>query len=103
MQEAFSLDTKDYLLRKREAVSSFCPSEALNSELSRFFSFLEQRLQRNPLSQNLGRQEFFGLTILVNEKVLSPRQDTECLVERFLLEEEMLREKQLCVLDLCSG
>nr|WP_298479956.1 peptide chain release factor N(5)-glutamine methyltransferase [uncultured Oribacterium sp.] len=103
IQEAFSLDTKDYLLRKREAVSSFCPSEALNSELSRFFSFLEQRLQRIPLSQILGRQEFFGLSFLVNENVLSPRQDTECIVERILLEEEKISEKQLSVLDLCTG
>ena len=103
IQEAFSLDTKDYLLRKREAVSSFCPSEALNSELNRFFSFLEQRLQRIPLSQILGRQEFFGLSFLVNENVLSPRQDTECIVERILLEEEKISEKQLSVLDLCTG
>lgn len=103
MQEAFSLDTKDYLLGKREAVSSFCPSEALNSDLSRFFSFLEQRLQRIPLSQILGRQEFFGLSFLVNENVLSPRQDTECIVERILLEEEKINEKQLSVLDLCTG
>lgn len=103
IQEAFSLDTKDYLLWKREAVSSFCPSEALNSDLSRFFSFLEQRLQRIPLSQILGRQEFFGLSFLVNENVLSPRQDTECIVERILLEEEKINEKQLSVLDLCTG
>lgn len=100
MQEAFSLDTKDYLLGKRE---SFCPSEALNSDLSRFFSFLEQRLQRIPLSQILGRQEFFGLSFLVNENVLSPRQDTECIVERILLEEENTSEKPLSVLDLCTG
>lgn len=103
MQEAFSLDTKDYLLGKRESVSSFCSSEALNSDLSRFFSFLEQRLQRIPLSQILGRQEFFGLSFLVNENVLSPRQDTECIVERILLEEENTSEKPLSVLDLCTG
>lgn len=103
IQEAFSLDTKDYLLRKREAVSSFCPSEALNSDLTRFFSFLALRLQRIPLSQILGRQEFFGLSFLVNENVLSPRQDTECIVERILLEEEKINEKQLSVLDLCTG
>ena len=127
IQEAFSLNTKDYLLRKREALSafyrkreaysvfnqksatgesadsSFWSSEALNSDLSRFFSFLEQRLQRIPLSQILGRQEFFGLSFLVNENVLSPRQDTECIVERILLEEENTSEKPLSVLDLCTG
>lgn len=127
IQEAFSLDTKDYLLRKREALSAFyrkkeaysvfnqkiapgesvdsllCFSGALDSALTHFFSFLELRLQRIPLSQILGRQEFFGLSFLVNENVLSPRQDTECIVERILLEEEKINEKQLSVLDLCTG
>ena len=127
IQEAFSLDTKDYLLRKREALSAFyqkkeaysvfnrkiapgesadsllCFSEALDSALTRFFSFLALRLQRIPLSQILGRQEFFGLSFLVNKNVLSPRQDTECIVERILLEEEKINEKQLSVLDLCTG
>lgn len=109
IQEAFSLDTKDYLLWKREAVSSFCPSEALDSGLTRFFFFLALRLQRIPLSQILGRQEFFGLSFLVNENVLSPRQDTECIVERILQEEREkgeegnTNEKQISVLDLCTG
>ena len=112
MQEAFSLETKDYLLWKREALSAFyrqreahsvfnqksapgesadsllCFSGALDSALTCFFSFLEKRLERVPLSQILGRQEFFGLSFLVNENVLSPRQDTECIVERILQEEK---------------
>ena len=156
MQEAFSLDTKDYLLGKREALSAFYrkreahsvfnqksalgesadslvySSGALDSALTCFFSFLEKRLERIPLSQILGRQEFFGLSFLVNENVLIPRQDTECIVERILLEETKEKrknggkrsgksedipgrsafpfaedantnEKQLSVLDLCTG
>ncbi len=127
LQEAFSLDTKDYLLGKREAVFtlyrkraeekpalsssrvtgdlalSSSADEEPDSDLNRFFTFLEKRLRRIPLSQILGRQEFFGLSFLVNENVLSPRQDTECIVERILLEEEKINEKQLSVLDLCTG
>ena len=125
MQEAFSLETKDYLLWKREALSAFyrkrealsalyqkstpeepadslsCFSGALDSALTCFFSFLEKRLERIPLSQILGRQEFFGLSFLVNENVLSPRQDTECVIERILEKEE--KNKELSVLDLCTG
>lgn len=126
LQEAFSLDTKDYLLGKREAIftlyrkraeekpalsssraagdlafSSAYANEDPDSALNRFFSFLEQRLQRIPLSQILGRQEFFGLSFLVNENVLSPRQDTECILERILGEEE--KKEELSILDLCTG
>ena len=125
LQEAFSLDTKDYLLGKREAVFtlyrkraeekpalsssrasgdlalSSCADEEPDSALNRFFSFLEKRLHRIPLSQILGRQEFFGLSFLVNENVLSPRQDTECIVERILGEEE--KKEELSILDLCTG
>jgi len=125
LQEAFSLDTKDYLLEKREAVFtlyrkraeekpalsssraagdlalSSSADEDPDSALNRFFSFLEKRLHRIPLSQILGRQEFFGLSFLVNENVLSPRQDTECIVERILGEEE--KKEELSILDLCTG
>ena len=126
LQEAFSLDTKDYLLGKREAVftlyrkraeeksvlsssriagdlafSSAYANEDPDSSLNRFFTFLEKRLHRIPLSQILGRQEFFGLSFLVNENVLSPRQDTECIVERILEEEE--KKEELSILDLCTG
>ena len=125
LQEAFSLDTKDYLLGKREAiftlyrkraeekpalsssraaghlVLSSCVDKEPDSALNRFFTFLEKRLHRIPLSQILGRQEFFGLSFLVNENVLSPRQDTECIVERILGEEE--KKEELSILDLCTG
>ena len=125
LQEAFSLDTKDYLLGKREAVFtlyrkraeekpalsssrvtgdlalSSSADEEPDSALNRFFSFLEKRLHRIPLSQILGRQEFFGLSFLVNENVLSPRQDTECILERILGEEE--KKEELSILDLCTG
>ena len=125
LQEAFSLDTKDYLLGKREAVFtlyrkraeekpalsssrvtgdlalSSSADEEPDSALNRFFSFLEKRLHRIPLSQILGRQEFFGLSFLVNENVLSPRQDTECIVERILGKEA--KKEELSILDLCTG
>ena len=104
LQEAFSLDTKDYLLLKREPIAR---GELMNSgqfyddlernvpfSLALFFSFLEKRIERVPLSQILGRQEFFGLSFFVNENVLSPRQDTECIIER-ILEEEKYRKRQV--------
>jgi len=43
-----------------------------------------QRLQRRPLSQVLGSQPFWTLDLIVTEDVLTPRADTETLVELVL-------------------
>lgn len=60
---------------------------------------LKKRGERIPLQQLTGEQEFMGISFLVNEHVLIPRQDTEVLVE------EALKQKRegMKVLDLCTG
>lgn len=58
-----------------------------------------RRRSRIPLQHITGVQEFMGLEFLVNEHVLIPRQDTECLVEevmRFLQDDSR-------ILDMCTG
>ena len=93
LQESFSLNTASYLLRKQE---SLCKAdrekvEAVGIEqteiLGKFHSFFEnfeKRRRRIPLAQILGRQSFYGLDFFVNEDVLIPRADTECLVDLVL-------------------
>lgn len=63
---------------------------------------LKQREQRVPLQYLMGECEFMGYDFYVDERVLIPRQDTECLVE---LAVESIREKstKVRVLDLCTG
>lgn len=41
-----------------------------------------RRLAREPLAYITGHREFFGLDLLVDKRVLVPRQETECLVEQ---------------------
>ena len=63
--------------------------EELLEELERA---LKQREQRVPLQYLMGECEFMGYDFYVDERVLIPRQDTECLVE---LAVESIREKKV--------
>jgi len=116
LQESFSLNTASYLLRKQELL---CKADREKVEaagieqteiLGKFHSFFEnfeKRRRRIPLAQILGRQSFYGLDFFVNEDVLIPRADTECLVD-LVLEDYADLAKQagsssLNILDLCTG
>ena len=93
LQESFSLNTAGYLLRKQELL---CKADRENVEaadieqteilgkLHSFFENFEKRRRRIPLAQILGRQSFYGLDFFVNEDILIPRADTECLVDLVL-------------------
>lgn len=61
----------------------------------------ERRAKGEPLSNIFGFVEFYGLRFDVNKKVLSPRMETEILVEEAI---KKIRECELkSVLDLCTG
>lgn len=62
-------------------------------------SDIEKRSRRIPLQHITGVQEFMGLEFSVNENVLIPRQDTECLVEEAI---ERLHSN-MRILDMCTG
>lgn len=69
------------------------------AEEEQYLSYIGERAKRIPLQHLTGEQEFMGLSFLVNEHVLIPRQDTEILVE------EVLREPHdgMRILDMCTG
>ena len=97
-------------------------NEILSEEQkNRYCDLIEKRKSRVPLQYLTGEQEFMGLPFYVNQDVLIPRQDTECLVEAVLkeLREACRRTKaseeiedaqekgtgteKVRVLDLCTG
>lgn len=116
LQESFSLNTADYLLRKQEPLckadrekveAAGIEQTEILGKLHSFFENFEKRRRRIPLAQILGRQSFYGLDFFVNEDVLIPRADTECLVD-LVLEDYADLAKQagyssLNILDLCTG
>lgn len=51
---------------------------------ARFESLIERRLSREPLSSILGRVDFMGLSFLSDDRALTPRMDSERLVEAAL-------------------
>ena len=67
--------------------------------VEQYTGMIDERAKHIPLQYITNEQEFMGLKYYVNQDVLIPRQDTECLVE------EAMREIQdgMAVLDMCTG
>lgn len=72
------------------------------STLTRWHTLLQKRLNGEPMAYLLGEQEFFGLRLKVDPRVLVPRADTETLVQWAL---ELLpgEDTHPVVLDLGTG
>lgn len=68
-------------------------------EEKRYSLMLEKRGQHIPLQHLTGVQDFMGLTFIVDENVLIPRQDTEILVEEVM---KNLHDG-MRILDMCTG
>ncbi len=61
------------------------PERALELEArERLASFLDRRLKREPMAHILGQREFWGMTFTVSSAVLTPRPDSETLIEAVL-------------------
>lgn len=80
----------DYVLARENLLSP--------RDTARYEELLTRRASGVPLQYLTREQNFCGLSLYVDERVLIPRQDTECLVE------EVLRDgARGALLDLCTG
>jgi len=78
------------------ADESLTPNEA-----ARFFSLARRRRDGEPIAYLTGVREFWGLSLLVTQNVMTPRPETETLVERALA--RLVPDRASHVLDLGTG
>lgn len=90
-EHVFEVNKTDYLLGRSE--------QADGEKFSTYQKLIERRAQHEPCQYILGKCNFCGIDLLVNENVLIPRQDTEVLVEEVL----NIMPKGAKVLDMCTG
>ena len=84
---------QDYLLTGKAEVPA--------ADAASYHALLERRMVGVPLQEITGSQNFYGYEIAVSPDVLTPRPETELLVELALKEMAGLAQPQ--VLDLCTG
>lgn len=82
--------------------------EEERKKVSLFQKYIEERRLRRPVQYITGVWTFMGLEFEVNEHVLIPRFDTECLVEEAVriigqLWKNGREQEEIRVLDLCTG
>ena len=77
--------------------------EAPGDFLDRYHRLLERRARREPVSLITGRREFWGLDFEVTSEVLTPRPETELLVEATLARIEEHDRAQPHVVDVGTG
>lgn len=90
--DVLRLNTKEYLLK----------SDFSDEEIGILQEVVEKLKKNMPLDKILGRKCFYGRDFVTNENVLSPRKETELLVEQSLKYLSKFQEKTR-VLDLCCG
>ena len=72
-------------------------------QVDRLGGLVGRRLEGEPLAYIVGRREFYGLDLEVDESVLVPRQETELLVETALEGMKSTRDAAARVVDVGTG
>ena len=91
-----------FTLKKPRSYLYTWPEASLEeNQLQQFSDLISQRRSGTPIAYLIGRQEFWSLSLQVNESTLIPRPETELLVEQTL---KLLPEHEpLTLTDLGTG
>ena len=94
LRHAFRWSVTDYVLARGEF-----PAPEFRE---RYAALIARRLQREPVSQIVGSREFWGLDFEVTRAVLTPRPETETVIEEALASHHD-REPPATIIDVCTG
>ena len=102
-ENVFHMNRSRYFLEKTAEIG-----EEEQRKVLLYNKYIEERCKHKPVQYITGIWTFMGLEFEVNEHVLIPRFDTECLVEqavRFIRQFRKNGQGKDCVrvLDLCTG
>lgn len=99
MSEVLNLSRTAYYMKQKDVMA--------DSDYEAYMTAIARRQTYEPLQYITGHAYFMGYDFMVNENVLIPRMDTECLVVEA---ESILKRKQnaeggqeLGILDMCTG
>jgi len=73
------------------------------ADAAQFAGMVARRAQREPLAYIVGHQEFYGLDLVVDRRVLIPRPETEHVVERALLTLKEIPHPEPVIADIGTG
>jgi release factor glutamine methyltransferase len=95
--------SKEGLTRPADAARLALLGWGFSSEyLGRFEKLIQRRIRREPIAQILGRKAFWSLDFYVNQHTLTPRPDSETVVEAALSLVER-KDSPIRLLDLGTG
>lgn len=78
--------------------------ELTSEQWQTFWNLVERRLQNEPVAYLTGHQEFYGLDLYVDRRVLIPRPESELLVETALdFTSSYITSKRLTIADIGTG
>lgn len=88
-------------INTKEIINYF-DKEISDEFLNNFQKLLSRRLNREPIANIIGKKAFWDYDFIVNENVLTPRPDSETLIEA-VLENYKDKDQKLNILDLGTG
>ncbi len=93
LSKALSMSSEDIILKKDLVISE--------KNYNFFMDMIERRAKYEPLAYILGKKEFYGNDFIVNKDVLTPRPDSETLIEEVF--NIYKKEQRINILELGIG